>query len=140
MMRIHERGSPGYDRELGALARRGEADLSRVEPDVRVILDAVRARGDAAVLELAARFDGRAPASVCVPESEWRREAANVSGDVRGALAAAGDRIRRYHEHQRDRGFSYEEDGIRLGLRIRPVASAGVYAPGGKARYPSSVL
>src|SRR5690606_20800619 len=45
-----------------------------------------------------------------------------------------------YHEHQVDRGFSYDENGIELGMRVRPVRAAGVYAPGGKARYPSTVL
>ena len=140
MFRIYERSSDEYERALAALARRGDADLARVEPDVRAILDDVRARGDAAVLELSARFEGRAPASVVVPEAEWRSAAASAPSEVRSALAQAAERIRRYHERQRDPGFAYEEDGVRLGQRVRPVAAAGVYAPGGKARYPSSVL
>ncbi|HJL29979.1 MAG TPA: histidinol dehydrogenase, partial [Polyangiaceae bacterium LLY-WYZ-15_(1-7)] len=55
-------------------------------------------------------------------------------------LAAAAERIRRYHEHQREPGFRYEEEGVELGQRVLPVKAAGVYAPGGKARYPSTVL
>lgn len=140
MFRTYERGTAEYERELAALARRGDADLARVEPEVRAILDDVRARGDEAVLELTERFEGRRPASVVVPEDEWRRVASSAPAEVRDALAAAADRIRRYHERQRDPGFVYEEDGVRLGQRVRPVSAAGVYAPGGKARYPSSVL
>lgn len=140
VIRIHERGEEGYEAALAALARRGEADLSRVEPEVRAILDAVRARGDAAVRELTERFEGRAQAHVVVPEAEWRRDAERAPADVRAMLTEAAARIRRYHEHQRDGGFSYEEDGVTLGQRVRPVRAAGVYAPGGKARYPSSVL
>ena len=55
-------------------------------------------------------------------------------------LSAAAERIRRYHEQQRDPGFRYVEDGVELGQRIRPLRSVAVYAPGGKARYPSTVL
>lgn len=140
MFRIHERGSEDYERALAALARRGDADLARVEPDVRAILDDVRARGDAAVLALNERFEGRRETRVIVPEAEWRAGAASAPPEVRRALAEAAERIRRYHERQRDGGFVYEEDGVRLGQRVRPVGAAGVYAPGGKARYPSSVL
>jgi histidinol dehydrogenase len=140
MMRILERGSSEYDDALKALSHRGDADLERVEPDVRAILAAVKARGDAAVREHTERFDGRSPEHLLVPEATWRAEAEKVPSEVREALSAAAARIRRYHEHQRETGFSYEEDGVRLGQRVRPVAAAGVYAPGGKARYPSSVL
>ncbi len=140
MITIHERGTEAYDEALRALSRRGDADLARVEPDVRAILERVREGGDEAVLELAERFEGRRPSRVAVPEAEWRAAAASAPAEVREALAAAADRVRRYHEHQRDPGFSYEERGIRLGQRVRPLAAVGVYAPGGKARYPSSVL
>lgn len=137
---IHERGQAGYEAALTELSRRGDADLSRVEPDVRAILDAVRDGGDAAVRALTERFEGRAQTDVVVPEAAWRATAREAPAEVRELLAAAAARVRRYHEHQRDAGFSYEEDGVRLGQRVRPVRAAGVYAPGGKARYPSSVL
>lgn len=140
MLSIHERGRPGYEDTLRALSRRGDEDLARVEPDVRAILDAVRARGDEAVLEYTERFDGRRPESLVLDQHTWLQEARKADPSVREALAAAGDRIRRYHEHQRERGFRYEDEGIELGQRVRPVAAAAVYAPGGKARYPSTVL
>lgn len=140
MLSIHERGRPGYEDALRALSRRGDEDLARVEPDVRAILDAVRARGDEAVLEYTERFDGRRPESLVLDQQTWLREARKADPSVREALAAAGDRIRRYHEHQREPGFRYEDEGVELGQRVRPVAAAAVYAPGGKARYPSTVL
>jgi histidinol dehydrogenase len=140
MLTIYERGKAGYEDTLASLSRRGDEDLARVEPDVRAILDAVRERGDEAVLEYTERFDGRRPKNLVLRRETWLAEARQVDPAIRDALRAAGDRIRRYHEHQRESGFLYEEDGVRLGQRVRPVAAAAVYAPGGKARYPSTVL
>jgi histidinol dehydrogenase len=137
---ILDRGTKAYDDALRALARRGETDLDRVEPVVREILAAVRTRGDDALRELTERFDHRRPEHVVVPEAVWRARASEVPPGVRVALAEAAERIARYHAHQRDAGFRYEEDGIELGLRVAPLRAVGVYAPGGKARYPSSVL
>jgi histidinol dehydrogenase len=138
-MRIHRRGTSGYDDALASLARRGDADLERVEPRVREILAAVRERGDDALVELTKRFEGRKPEPIRLDDS-WREVADAAPVDLRGWLSEAANRIRRYHEHQRDDGFRYEEDGVTLGQRVRPVKAAGVYAPGGKARYPSTVL
>lgn len=140
MLTIHEEGSASYAEALTRLSRRGDADLERVEGAVREILREVREKGDAAIVALTERFEGRRQPHVVVPEATWRAEAATVDPAVRDALAAAAERIRRYHEHQRDDGFRYEEDGIELGQRVLPVRAAGVYAPGGKARYPSTVL
>jgi histidinol dehydrogenase len=140
MLRIYERGQAGYEQTLASLSRRGDEDLARVEPDVRVILDAVRERGDEAVLDYTERFDRRRPEQLIVPRDAWLASAQRVDPSVREALRAAGERIRRYHEHQREPGFRYEEDGVELGQRVQPVAAAAVYAPGGKARYPSTVL
>ena len=140
MLTIYEQGQPGYEDTLASLSRRGDEDLARVEPDVRAILDAVRERGDEAVLEYTERFDRRRPPSLVLNRDAWLKEARAVDPAIREALAAAGERIRRFHEHQRDPGFRYEEDGVELGQRVKPVAAAAVYAPGGKARYPSTVL
>lgn len=140
MFRIYERGSAAYDDALAALSVRGEADLDSVAEVVRDILFAVKARGDAALREYATKFESRTLVDVVLPESTYRARAKEVSAPVRRMLEEAADRIRRYHEHQRDEGFRYEADGIELGMRVQPVRAAGVYAPGGKARYPSSVL
>lgn len=140
MLRIHERGQPSYAAALHALSRRGDDDLSRVEPEVRAILAAVRERGDDAVREFAERFERRRVDAVHVPRERWVAIAAEAPPEVRAMLAAAAERVRRYHERQREPGFQYEEEGVRLGQRVRPLEAVGVYAPGGKARYPSSVL
>lgn len=140
MLKIYEQGHPGYEDTLATLSRRGDEDLARVEADVRAILDAVRERGDAAVLEYSERFDRRRPESLVLGREAWLAGTGEVHPEVHAALSAAGERIRRYHEHQREAGFRYEEDGVGLGQRVRPVSAAAVYAPGGKARYPSTVL
>jgi histidinol dehydrogenase len=140
MMRIHARGSADYAGALEALSRRGDSDLERVEPEVRPILRAVRERGDAALREYSERFDQRSLERIVWDRDAITEGARALDPAVRAHLEEAGERIRRYHVHQREPGFRYEEGGISLGLRVRPVKAAGVYAPGGKARYPSSVL
>lgn len=141
MLTIYERGTDEYERKLRSLERRGDADLERVAPAVRAILDDVRDRGDAAAREATQRFDHRVLDSVVLDGAAWRAEAAKAPPEVRDVLARAADRIRSYHEHQRENGFRFTDpQGVELGLRVRPVRAAGVYAPGGKARYPSTVL
>lgn len=140
MLTIHVRGTAAYDRALGTLAHRGDADLARVEPEVRAILEAVRTRGDAAVHELTERFEQRHASPLVWDRDRIEEGARAFSPEGTRMLEAAAERIRRYHEKQLDRGFRYEEDGVLLGQRVRPAKAAGVYAPGGKARYPSSVL
>jgi histidinol dehydrogenase len=140
MMRIVVRGSDAYEQALRALERRGDQDLAKVEAPVRAILDDVVARGDAALRELVGRFESRTIDRVVWDRAAIEQGAKALDPKIGARLVEAGDRIRRYHEKQIDRGFRYEEDGIVLGQRVRPVKAAGVYAPGGKARYPSSVL
>jgi histidinol dehydrogenase len=138
MLTVCEQDEPRYRELLTALSRRGDADLERVEPAVREIIRKVREHGESALREFSQKFDGRTPDSFVV--HDWRERARAVPDATRAALAKAADRIRRYHEHQREPGFRYQEDGIELGQRVRPMRSAAVYAPGGKARYPSTVL
>ncbi len=114
-----------------------------VEGKVRAILEAVRRRGDAAVAEYTRTFDGRAPredGSYELPRAEWKRRADCVPAGVTAALELAAGRIRDFHAAQRIPDLDLEENGVRLGLRCRPLARVGIYVPGGTARYPSSVL
>jgi histidinol dehydrogenase len=140
MIAVHRRGEESYEAALEALAVRGEGDLSRVEPVVREILQAVQGRGDEAIRDCARRFEGREVGPILLPEEEWRARARETPPALYAALEEAAARIRRYHERQKEEGFRYTEEGIELGQRILPVRAAGLYAPGGKARYPSTVL
>lgn len=138
MLKTYYQGNAEYDRALKSLSRRGDTDLQRVEPTVRQILEEVRTGGDAALRALTERFERRVLGQIAVPE--WQKTGKKVSAEVRGRLLLAAERIRRYHDHQRESGFRYVEEEIELGQRVRPLESVAVYAPGGKARYPSTVL
>ncbi|TAK73498.1 MAG: histidinol dehydrogenase [Aquabacterium sp.] len=118
-----------------------------IEERVAAILADVRARGDAAVLEYTKRFDGVDAAGVGALEltqSELQAALASIPAARRNALEAAARRVRAYHERQLDacgRSWSYrDEDGTLLGQKVTPLDRAGIYVPGGKAAYPSSVL
>ena len=141
---IYVDGTPDAAAALARLVDRGEADFTRVEQDVRAILAAVRAEGDEAVLRFAERFDKRRPQVLLVREFGGREALARLAPPARAAMETAATRIRAFHERQKAneaRTFRYtDEDECELGTRVLPVLRAGVYAPGGKARYPSSVL
>ncbi len=137
-------GDGDFDQALTAvLAWDTEAD-GGVGPAVSEILAAVRADGDAALLELTARFDRLTAASV--PELEITRAEmdaalAAIPAADRRALEQAGARITAYHERQLQPSWSFEDElGNTLGSRVTPIQRAGVYVPGGQASYPSSVL
>jgi len=138
--------SAGFDAELAALTRYEAAQDGRVEATVRSIIADVRARGDAAVLEYAQRFDKVSARSVSELEIPVGRlgecEAARaVPGPQLEALRAAHQRIRAFHEKQQQSSWEYTEpDGTRLGQRVTPLERVGLYVPGGKAAYPSTVL
>ncbi len=123
-----------------------ETDLE-IEQRVAQILADVKSRGDAAVLEYTARFDGVNAASVTALElgrDELRQAFDTLPAAQRNALQAAAQRVRSYHERQLDasaRSWSYvDADGNRLGQKVTPLDRVGIYVPGGKAAYPSSVL
>jgi len=134
--------SPDFAPTLARLTRRGESDLERVEPAVKDILGAVRERGDAAVLGFVEKYEQRRPARLLVRDYDGAQALQALPAPVRQALELSAARVRRYHEEQKKHlaGFSYTEEGVTLESRVLPVARAGVYAPGGKANYPSSVL
>jgi histidinol dehydrogenase len=142
LLRSAARGSADFDAELERLARRGESDLLRVEPAVREILESVRRQGDDAVRSYVARFEARTVSELYLRDYGGEEALQSLSAPVRDALTYAADRIRRYHERQAEqqRSFEYSENGVVLGSRVTPLARVGVYAPGGKANYPSSVL
>jgi histidinol dehydrogenase len=110
---------------------------------VAAILDAVRTRGDAAVIEYTERFDhtGLTPGTLRFTESEIEAAFAATPADVRGALEIAHTRIKAHHEKQRPVDHLYEDEiGVTLGTLWTAVEAVGIYVPGGTASYPSSVL
>jgi histidinol dehydrogenase len=115
-----------------------------VEQATAAILDSVRARGDAAVLELTARFDGwkpRTAAELEVPMATAREALQTLGEAERDALVFAAARIRAYHERQLQESWRIKDsEGATLGQQVTPLDRVGLYVPGGKASYPSSVL
>lgn len=108
------------------------------------ILQKVRREGDHALLEYTRQFDKVDVDSVAaleIPRCDWKSALANLPAAQRQALEIAAERVRAYHAHQRQESWSYTEaDGTRLGQQITPLDRVGLYVPGGKASYPSSVL
>lgn len=118
-----------------------------IEQRVEAIVADVRARGDAAVLEYTQRYDGVAASTVAALElgrEELQAALAQITPAQRAALEAAAQRVRDYHQRQLEacgRSWSYRDaDGTLLGQKVTPLDRVGIYVPGGKAAYPSSVL
>lgn len=134
--------SPEFELALTKLAARGESDLARIEPVVREIIDAVRREKDVALARYVEKFEHRRPEKHFIRDYGGKEALESLSEPVRNALTLAAERIFRYHLAQREKlgGFEYTEGGISLASRVTPLERAGVYAPGGKALYPSSVL
>lgn len=134
----------GFEQELEALTRFEAAQDDAVEASVRAIVADVRRRGDAALLEYARRFD-RVTVDL-VAELEVGRDALGSAYDSlapkqAAALTEAAERIRRFHERQLLQSWQYTEaDGTLLGQKVTALDRIGLYVPGGKAAYPSSVL
>ncbi|MBS1097220.1 histidinol dehydrogenase [Gluconobacter sphaericus] len=133
----------GFSEDFATLlAARGSDERSVAEP-VRVILADVRSRGDEALCDYTARFDRLSlPAEkLRISAEEIASEAARVPADLMDALRTAARRIETFHAAQMPRDLDFtDEDGIRLGMRWTPLDAVGLYVPGGKAAYPSSVL
>ena len=129
----------GFNGELAALTRFDAAQDPAVEPAVRAILADVRERGDAAVLEYTLRFDKVSASSLAQLERPFSK--ISIPGRQGQALHFAHERIKSFHEKQLQKSWEYTEaDGTRLGQRVTPLERVGLYVPGGKAAYPSSVL
>jgi histidinol dehydrogenase len=140
MLRIVYEPTDAFKAECTRLEQRGTTDLDAVEGAVRETVGEVRRGGDDAVLRLIERFESRKPAQLFRRNYDGAGALGRLPDAVRRALELAAERIARYHQHQVTQSFRYEEDGVSLGMRVRALARVGVYAPGGKARYPSSVL
>jgi len=136
--------APGFERDFAALIAFETAQDPGVDAAVAVIVANVRARGDAALVEYTEKFDRVAVSSASaleIPASEMRAAFDALPASQRVALETAAARIRAFHEHQKMTSWSYREaDGSELGAQVTPLDRVGVYVPGGRAAYPSSVL
>ncbi|MDA3858278.1 MAG: histidinol dehydrogenase, partial [Roseovarius sp.] len=134
---------PGFETGFQTLLSAKREDSPDVDDIVAGIIRDVRARGDAAVIELTAEFDRLAltPETLRFSPQEMADLIAQVPDHERAALELAAERIRAYHARQMPEDQSWtEENGATLGWRWTPVSAAGLYVPGGLASYPSSVL
>jgi len=125
-------------KDAGRLLTRRAARLAEAEAVVRPILDAVRTRGDKALLEYARKFDGLTRKSVRVPEAELA--GAPLSGEFREAVDVAATRIRRYAELQMPREWTKPVGGSKLGQIVRPLDTVAAYIPSGRYPLPSTIL
>jgi histidinol dehydrogenase len=136
-------GTPAFRRALRSLFARRLDDLGALDDSVRRILNDVRGRGDQALIDFTAKFDRvkLSARSIRVSKSEIESARDRLSASDRKSLELAARRIRDYHKHTLERGFSYRDRlGVMLGQLVRPIARVGIYVPGGQGAYPSSVL
>ena len=143
VLRLDSR-APEFAAQLKQRLAYAEESDDAVESAVQRILADVRARGDAAVLEYTSKFDGIQAGSMAdlrVDPSELKAALESIPAAQRAALEAAAARVRSYHEKQKTASWSYTEpDGTVLGQQVTALDRAGLYVPGGKAAYPSSLL
>jgi histidinol dehydrogenase len=141
--RLNSRDAGFRDALEQLLTREAEYDR-QIAATVTDIIAAVRARGNAALMELTTRLDGWTASSATdleIPAARCERALAAIPADQRAALERAAQRVRAYAEHQKIESWSYTEaDGTLLGQQVTPMDRVGLYVPGGKAAYPSSVL
>ncbi|MFY9348085.1 MAG: histidinol dehydrogenase [Orrella sp.] len=135
---------PDFSAQLKTLLHVDAAQDDSIEAATASILANIREHGDAALLDYTRQFDrvdAKSVAELAIDPAVWHEALNNLPLDQRKALEAAADRVRQYHLKQRQDSWSYvEADGTRLGQQITPLDRAGLYVPGGKAAYPSSVL
>ncbi len=142
MIRLHT-SAPGFEADFAALLDQARETTSRVDSVVRDIIADVRARGDAALCEYTERFDGVAvaPGGLRVSAAEIEAAAAGIAPELGDALELAAARIEAFHRLQMPADVeTTDAAGVRLGMRWNALDAVGLYVPGGKAAYPSSVL
>ena len=134
--------SMAFDEKLQALLASDDDERPDILDAVREILGEVKRRGDAALVEFTNRFDRRELENAQDLElTNFEASVNTIAPDLKTALDHAAARIRSYHEKQKSGSWDYsDDDGTVLGQQVRPLDRVGIYVPGGKAAYPSSVL
>ncbi|MEO2068788.1 MAG: histidinol dehydrogenase [Desulfurobacteriaceae bacterium] len=143
-MRIVDLRTENWEKnpELLRIKNRGQGLESRYAQSVLEIIESVKKFGDSAVFSYAKKFDRVeiTPENVKVSEKEIEEAFEKVEPEVLEAIRVAVERVRKFHEHQKENSYFVTEPGIVLGQKVIPLESAGIYVPGGKASYPSSVI
>ena len=134
-------GQPTFDAALSALLNSRNVGAADVAHTVKIILGDVRDRGDKALIDYTKKFDRVELQSIRMSEAQIAAAVKNCAPNVRAALELAAERIRAYHAVQKPSNHQYvDAAGVTLGWQYAPLESVGIYVPGGKASYPSSVL
>ena len=141
-MKVFKHSDPDFGATLKAVINRANLDLVTHDVTVREILKQIKERGDAALLEYTSRFDqyDLSLEEMKVTQSEIDEARKKVDDKEIDALRRAAENIREFHERQVQRSWEYKKNGVLLGQSVRPLGTVGIYVPGGKASYPSSVL
>jgi histidinol dehydrogenase len=141
-MKIVRTSDKGFDQEFKRIVNRGKSFDPAFEKKVAAILQAVEKRGDRALFAFTKRFDGVAltAKTVEVSPAEIREALKKTEKKELAVLKLAAKRIESYHRRQSVASWSYREEGAELGQKIVPLTRVGIYAPGGLAAYPSTVL
>ena len=142
-MKIMISGTKDFFRFRQRVSRRGRSEFEKVERSVRKIVAGIREKGDPELLRLTRKYDGWKASlkNIQVSPKEMRAALKILERQEQEALEFTGDRITQFHALQAQKSWSFaEEDGTILGQIVRPMERVGIYVPGGKAAYPSSVL
>ena len=133
-----------FNTKLSSLLSWESVSNKDVANTVEEIINTIRSNGDTALIDYSIKFDGvkvKSIADLIIPQEELEKSFNNLSDKQKNAITIAAERIKSYHSKQNLQTWSYtEEDGTFLGQKITPLDSVGLYVPGGKAAYPSSVL
>ncbi|MFC2587995.1 MAG: histidinol dehydrogenase, partial [Campylobacter sp.] len=142
-MKILRTSDENFRAEFNKLVRRSDMDMSAVMPTVTGIINEVRAGGDAALFAQISKFDKWSPNETSLKIDPVQMKAAyeRLSEPLKEALTIAYERIKAYHERFKPKSWTEaDSQGVILGAKYSPVERAGLYIPGGKAAYPSSLL
>ena len=143
-MKVFNTSDRDFDRDFSLLLQRGKMDIANVSSIVGGIIDEIRKEGDRALCAHIAKFDGWKPASgaeLAIDPADMRSAYEKLDTKLKEALHLAYERIKAYHEKQKPQSWiTTEDNGTILGQKATPVDKAGLYIPGGKAAYPSSLL
>jgi histidinol dehydrogenase len=141
-MRILESKGKGFEQDLDAILCQRREEMAGVEEAVRGIIAGVRERGDEALIRYTRQFDGVeiTPQEMDVPQEAWARASKGLDKKALASLHRAAEQIKSFHRHELRSSWFDTAQGVVRGQVVRPMAKAGVYVPGGKAAYPSSLL